>query len=60
MGSYSSAYTTGSDMNGGRFREGWGQWSSAGSVTGLPASFAFNSITGSNLSVQPHMHFWRT
>ena len=60
MGSFSSAYTVGSDPNGGRFREGWGQWSSAGSVTALPVSMAFASITQSNLSVQPHMHFWRT
>lgn len=60
IGSFSSAYTNGSDMNGGRWREGWGSWSSAGSVTGLPASMAFASISQSALSVQPHMHFWST
>ena len=61
MGSLSSAYTTGSDPNGGRWREGHGMWSSAGVVTQLPATIAFNSISASNTaSVQPYMRFWST
>jgi hypothetical protein len=60
IGSFSSAYTAGSDPRGGRWRDGHGQWSSGGSVTQLPASMNFTSITASNLSAQPHMRFWRT
>jgi hypothetical protein len=60
MGSLSSAYTAGSNPDGGRWREGYGSWTSAGSVTGLPASMNFTSISAANLSAQPHMRFWST
>jgi hypothetical protein len=60
MGSFSSAYSTGSNPVGGRWADGLGVWSSAGSVTALPASINFASITASANSVQPHMRFWST
>lgn len=60
MGSFSSAFTAGSNPVGGRWRAGFGQWSSAGSVTNVPVSINFTSITASNLSAQPYMRFWST
>lgn len=60
MGSLSSAYTAGSNPVGGPWREGYGSWSSAGSVTQLPSTINFTSISNGNNSVQPHMRFWST
>lgn len=60
IGSYSSAFSTGSNPVGGRWGDGYGQWSSAGSVTALPASFAFASISASANSVVPFMRVWST
>ncbi len=60
MGSYSSAYSLGSDPAGGRWGDGYGQWSSAGSVTGIPASFNFASISASANTVVPFMRIWST
>lgn len=60
IGSYSSAHSLGSNPVGGAWREGHGVWSSAGSVTGLPATINFASITRSDNSVFPAMRFWST
>lgn len=60
MGSFSSAYTAGSDPNGGRWREGLGIWSTAGN-TALPATMGFANIsTNATISAQPHLRFWST
>lgn len=59
IGSYSTAYSLGNDPFGGRWAPGLGSWSSAGSVTGLPASFAFTSISA-GLTQNPLINFWST
>lgn len=60
IGSFSSAYSRNNDVNGGRWHKGHGVWTSAGSVTGLPSSMAFASISAAAASVFPMMKFWRT
>jgi hypothetical protein len=60
IGSFSSAYTSGADPFGGRFLPLGGSWTSAGSVTGLPASMAIASISAGNATVFPFIRFWST
>jgi hypothetical protein len=59
MGSYSTSYSTGFDRNGGRFNILQGSWTSAGSVTMIPASMAHNSISAVGLTY-PIIKFWST
>lgn len=60
MGSFSSAYSQGNDPAGGRWYVGNGSWTSAGSVTNVPVSMAFTSISAGAITVVPQMNFWRT
>ena len=60
IGSFSSAYSLGADPFGGRWNVGNGSWSSAGSVTGLPASMAFTSISAGDVRITPFIKFWST
>jgi hypothetical protein len=61
IGSFSTAYSTGFNMVGGRFHNGGGVWSSAGSQTNVPVSMAFASISQSTAySLSPMVRFWRT
>lgn len=59
VGSFSSAYTSGQDPFGGRWNIGQGSWSSAGSVTNVPASINFASISAVGLTY-PLIRFWST
>jgi hypothetical protein len=58
IGSLSSAYSRDPTYVA-AFNPGQGSWSSAGSVTQLPASIAFTSIS-KVMSAHPYMVFWRT
>lgn len=61
IGSFSSAYTSGQDPFGGRFFVGNGNWSSAGSVTNVPVSMNFASISAAaGASAFPLINFWST
>ena len=60
MGSFSSAYSQGADPVGGRWYVGQGSWTSAGSVTMLPASAAFTSISAGDVRSVPMMRLWST
>jgi hypothetical protein len=61
IGSFSSAYTSGQDPLGGRWIQGLGVWTSAGSVTNVPVSMNFASISASSAnSIMPYMRFWST
>jgi hypothetical protein len=60
IGSFSTAYSTGQDPFGGRFFPGLGIWTSAGSVTMIPASINFASISAGANSVMPLIRFWST
>lgn len=61
MGSLAGAYSTGSDPLA-QYLPGWGSWSSAGSVTALPASMGFDLISqqGNSMSLFPVLRFWST
>lgn len=60
MGSFSSAYTTvNPGALGGRWYTGQGSWKSAGSLTMVPASVQFNSISAVGLTY-PLIRFWST
>jgi hypothetical protein len=59
FGSFSSAYSLGNNPFGGRWQVGLGSWTSAGSVTGLPSSMAFTSISA-GITQQPLIRFWST
>jgi hypothetical protein len=59
MGSFSSAFTAGQDPLGGRFYVGQGSWTSAGSVTMVPASMNLTSVSAVGLTY-PVMNFWST
>lgn len=60
VGSFSSAYTTANPgALGGRWYSGAGSWTSAGSVTMVPASMRFNSISAVGLTI-PMARFWYT
>jgi hypothetical protein len=58
MGSMTSAYSLGHDPLG-HWHIGLGSWSSAGSVTGIPVSMAFTSITAGHTRA-PFVRFWST
>lgn len=58
IGSFSTAYTTGQDQKG-IFNVGLGSWTSAGSVTMVPVSMNFASITPGG-TVVPLAKIWRT
>lgn len=58
IGGFSSANTTGLNYQG-QLRVGYGVWSSAGSVTGLPVAMAGNSITQSG-NTAPIFSFYST
>jgi hypothetical protein len=63
MGSNTSQFSTGLNFFGGPFIQGQGIWSSAGSVTGLPVSMNFASITGTpgvGHTVLPIIRLWST
>jgi hypothetical protein len=60
IGSFSSAYSLGADPVGGRWYVGQGSWTSAGSVTNIPVSAAFTSISAGDVRSVPLMRFWST
>jgi len=61
IGSFSSGFTTGFNPIGGRWNIMQGLWTSAGSVTMIPASMAHNSISATNnMNTYPLMKFWST
>jgi hypothetical protein len=60
IGSFSSAYSLGHDPAGGRWYVGNGSWTSAGSVTMVPVSIAFTSVSAGGATVMPMINFWRT
>lgn len=59
IGSFSSAFTSGQNPLAGRWNVGQGSWSSAGSVTNVPSTIAFNSISAVGLTY-PLIKFWST
>ena len=59
IGSFSSAYTSGQSPFGGRWNVGQGTWTSAGSVTMLPASMNMASVSAVGLTY-PLVRFWST
>ena len=59
IGSFSSAFSTGQDPRAGRWNVGLGSWTSAGSVTNVPASMNFASISAVGMTY-PLMKFWST
>jgi hypothetical protein len=59
IGSASSAYSLGADPAGGQWYHGHGLWTSAGSVTGMPNTIAFTSISAGALT-HPYLLFWST
>ena len=59
IGSFSSAYTSGQSPIGGRWNIGQGSWSSVGSVTNVPASINFASVSAVGLTY-PLVRFWST
>jgi hypothetical protein len=59
IGSFSSAFSTGQDPRGGRWNVGQGSWTSAGSVTMLPASMNMASISAVG-QTYPLMRLWST
>ena len=59
IGSFSTSYSTGFDRRGGRWNIMQGSWTSAGSVTMIPASMAHNSISAVGLTY-PLIKFWST
>lgn len=58
MGSFSSAYSLSPDPFG-QWHIGLGSWSSAGSVTKLPDTMAFTSISGNNTQIRM-FRLWST
>lgn len=59
MGSFSTSFSRAGDNKGGAWPFALGSWTSAGSVTGLPASMALTSISY-GLTQIPFMSFWST
>jgi hypothetical protein len=61
FGSFSSSFSSGSDMRGGHWRRGLGFYSTAGGFTTMPVSCDMSGvIPATNMSVQPAIRIWRT